>query len=131
MKEEMRHQLMNEYRKRKVEQNEEVFCQWLKEVARRKVEKQIAKKPKPKEIVSPNIITLPSKITGKSRERPKTANEFVPKTAVKKRRRPHTTHSCVYIEVPQSVLKRGFTLGDLIVTNSKLFTKNLHLLTIG
>lgn len=131
MKEEMRHKLINEYRQRKIEQNEEVFCQWLKEVSRRKAARETAKKLKPKEAVCPNIITLPSRNIGKSRERPRTANEFVPKTNVKKRRRPHTTHSCVYIEVPQILLERGFDLGNLVVTNSKLFTKNLHLLAIS
>lgn len=131
MKEEMRHQLMSEYKKRKIEQNEEVFCQWLKEVAKRKNDKQNSKQIKSKETVTPNIITLPSKITGKSRERPRTANEFVPKTSVKKRRRPHTTQSCVYIEVPQCVLEKGLTLGNLVVTNSKLFTKNLHFMAVS
>lgn len=131
MKEEMRHQLMNEYKKRKIEQNEEVFCQWLKEVAKRKAERQNIRKLKSKETVSPNIITLPTKLLGKARERPKTANELLPKTNVKRRIRPHTTHSCVFIEVPHSILGRGLTLGDLVVTNSKLFTKNLHFLTVS
>lgn len=132
IKEEMRHELMNEFKKRKMEQNEEVFSHWLKEVAKRRNEKQnTAKQIKPKETVTPNIITLPSKITGKTRERPRTANEFIPKTTVKKRKRPQTTQSCVYIEVPQSVLAKGLSLGNLVVTNSTLFSKNLHFLALS
>lgn len=131
MKEEMRQTLMSEYKKRKIEQNEEVFCQWLKEVGRRKAERQTTRRPKLKEIVNSNIITLPTSITGKNRERPQTANDFVPKTNVKKRRRPNTTHSCVHIEVPQSVLEQGFSFGDLVVTNSKLFTRNIHFVTVS
>lgn len=131
MKEEMRHQLIGEYKQRKIEQNEAVFCQWLKEVARRKAERQNSRKTKIKETVSPTVITLPSKMTEKAKGRPTTANEFVPKTNVKKRRRPHTTHSCVYIEVPRSILERGFSVGDLMVSNSKLFSKNMHILAVN
>lgn len=131
MREEMRQRLITEYRTRRIQQNEEVFCQWLKEVARRKAEKQNTKKPKYKESVVPNVIILPNKTAGRVRERPKTANEFIPRTTVKKPRRPHTTQSCVYIEIPPSVLHRGLNIGDLIIRNSKLFNRNNLLLTVS
>nr|XP_023015745.1 uncharacterized protein LOC111505204 isoform X1 [Leptinotarsa decemlineata] len=131
LKEQTRRKLIEEYRDRKIQQNEEVFSQWLKEISRRRTEKHSAQKLKIKQSITPNVISLPNKQQGKVRARPKTANEFVPKTQVKKPRRPHTTSSCVFIEVPQRLLERGINIGDLIITNSKFFTKKLHLLAVS
>ncbi|KAG5875530.1 hypothetical protein JTB14_021581 [Gonioctena quinquepunctata] len=131
LKEQTRKRLIEDYRNRKIQQNEEVFSQWLKEISKRRMEKQSTQKQKPKQCFSPNVICLPNRSTGKAKERPKTASEFVPKTPIKKPRRPHTTSSCVFIEVPQTLLQRGINIGDLIITNSKLFTKKLHILAVS
>lgn len=144
-KELARQKLIEQYRHLKVQQNETVFCQWLKEVSRRNKEQtelknqfKIKHKTSPFEILpkslSPMAINNNKHVikTGRTKERPKTAgyNEFVPKTNVKKKR-PHTTQSCVYIEVPQNLLKRGIYIGDLLVTNSMEIGKKLHILTVS
>ncbi|CAG9773097.1 unnamed protein product [Ceutorhynchus assimilis] len=114
-KELSRQKLIEDYRALRVQQNEEVFCQWLKKVSKRgKDEQQI-------NFLSPNV--------DKAKERPKTAG-FTPKTTIKKKKRPHTSQSCVYIEVSPSVLKKGINIGDLLITNSKALTKKLHILTV-
>ncbi|CAH1155010.1 unnamed protein product [Phaedon cochleariae] len=128
LKEQTRQRLIEEYRKRKMKQNEEVFSQWLKEVSKRRTEKEKVKKPMTKQCYSPSVISLP--IGNKAKERPKTAG-FIPKTQIKKPRRPHTSSSCVFIKVPQSILERGINIGDLIITNSKLLTRRLHILALS
>ncbi|XP_072395645.1 uncharacterized protein [Diabrotica undecimpunctata] len=138
IKEDTRKRLLEEYAQRKMQQNEAVFCQWLKEIAKRKQETQKIHKSKStenqttvKQSYSPTVISLPNKNTGRMKERPKTANEFVPKTQIKKPRRPHTSSTCVYIEVPPDLLRRGINIGDLLVTNSKLLSKKLHILAVS
>lgn len=109
-KEMARQKLIEEYRALKMRQNEAVFCQWLKEVSKRK-EKRFE--------------------GGSKTDRPKTAG-FVPKTAMKKRvNRPTTSQSCVYIELSPNVLNKGVHVGDLLITNSKELSKKLHILTVS
>ncbi|XP_056631376.1 uncharacterized protein LOC130441634 [Diorhabda sublineata] len=141
LKEQTRQKILEEYTKRKMQQNEEVFCQWLKQIAKRRNETQKMDKNKVrhknnlkrvKQLYSPSVISMPNKNTGRMKERPKTANEFVPKTQIKKPRRPYSTSStCVYIEVPENILKKGINIGDLLVTNSKLLSKKLHILAVS
>ncbi|XP_044258914.1 uncharacterized protein LOC123007594 [Tribolium madens] len=132
LKEQKRQQLMHEYKNRKNQQNEEVFCQWLKDVARRKAQKQkINTGNGAKQCFSPNVISFPTKVCEKTNERPKTANEFVPRQNIKRARRPHTSPACVFIEVPQKLLERGIHIGDLLVTNSNFAAKKMHILTVS
>ncbi|KYB29259.1 uncharacterized protein LOC103315117 [Tribolium castaneum] len=132
LKEQKRQQLMREYKNRKNQQNEEVFCQWLKDVARRKAQKQkINTGNGAKQCFSPNVISFPTKVCEKINERPKTANEFVPRQNIKRARRPHTSPACVFIEVPQKLLERGIHIGDLLVTNSNFAAKKMHILSVS
>lgn len=116
MRDHMRQQLLEEYKRRKMQQNEEVFCQWLKEVAKRKAEKTTNKR-------ALTACKTEKKIT----ERPKTADAFIPRTKTRKKRRPQTTNARVYVEVPRSCLEKHLRLGDLTITNSKLFSRNVHI----
>ncbi|KAF7281711.1 hypothetical protein GWI33_004427 [Rhynchophorus ferrugineus] len=146
-KEMARQKLIEEYRIMKVQQNESVFCQWLKEVSRRNRQKReinrenklrlksVGFQPQtPLKCLSPNVVNINQSLMRQERDRvrPKTAgfNEFVPKGHIKKKR-PSTTQSCVYIELPKSVLKKGIYIGDLLITNSKKISKKLHILTIA
>lgn len=132
LKEQKRQQLMREYKNRKNQQNEQVFCQWLKDVAKRKAQKQrIDIGNGVKQCFSPNVISFPTKVCEKTNERPKTANEFVPRQNIKRARRPHTSPACVFIEVPQKLLERGIHIGDLLVTNSNFASKKMHILTVS
>lgn len=131
LKEQKRQQLLQEYKNRKNQQNEEVFCQWLKEVARRKAQKESATNNRTKQCFSPNVISFPTKAVEKVNERPKTANEFVPRQNIKRAKRPHTSSACVFIEVPRKLLERGIHIGDLLVTNSSLAAKKMHILTVS
>ncbi|XP_076260117.1 uncharacterized protein LOC143196336 [Rhynchophorus ferrugineus] len=145
-KEMARQKLIEEYRIMKVQQNESVFCQWLKEVSRRNRQKReinrenklrlksVGFQPQtPQKCLSPNVVNINQSLMRQERDRvrPKTAgfNEFVPKGHIKKKR-PSTTQSCVYIELPKSVLKKGIYIGDLLITNSKKISKKLHILTV-
>ncbi|XP_050303637.1 uncharacterized protein LOC126741295 [Anthonomus grandis grandis] len=134
-KEITRQKLIEEYRALKVQRNEEVFCHWLKEVTRRSKEPNLRNqlnRSKGYKSVSPGSYGTisPNIIQEKLKERPKTAG-FVPKTNIKKKKRPYTTQSCVYIEVPPNVLKKGIHIGDLLITNSKQLSKKLHILTVS
>ncbi|RZC33839.1 hypothetical protein BDFB_006563 [Asbolus verrucosus] len=133
LKEQKRQELMREYKNRKNQQNEAVFCQWLKDVARRKVQKQKIDKcgNDRKQYFSPNVISFPTKVCEKATERPKTANEFVPRQNIKRTRRPHTSPACVFIEVPHKMLERGIHIGDLLVSNSNHAAKKMHILTVS
>ncbi|KAJ3654585.1 hypothetical protein Zmor_013763 [Zophobas morio] len=130
MKEQKRQQLLKEYKNRKNQQNEEVFCQWLKDVARRKAQKQkINTNNSAKQCFSPNVISFP--VCEKMGERPRTASEFVPRQNIKRTRRPHTSSACVFIEVPQKLLERGINIGDLLVNNSSFAAKKMHIVTVS
>lgn len=121
-------QLMEEYKTRKMQQNEEVFCQWLKEVAKRKSEKKATNK----RAVSAKQSNT-NKTEKKIKERPKTANAFIPRTKTRKKRNTNkqNTNARVYIEVPSSCLEKHLRIGDLTITNSKLFSRNVHIITIS
>lgn len=129
LKEQKRKDLIREYKNRRNQQNEQVFCQWLKEVAQRKALKQAASNNS-KECYSPNVISFPTKSTEKV-ERPRTANEFVPKQNIKKTKRPRTSPACVFIEVPRKMLEKGIHIGDLLVANNNFATKKMHILTVA
>ncbi|KAF5300406.1 hypothetical protein FQA39_LY02205 [Lamprigera yunnana] len=125
MKEQERQKIIEERKRRKEEQNEEVFCEWLKDVSTRK-----SRRIKPMKS-APSLNSATILFSNKEQEvskRPKTAS-FI-KTSVKKRR-PST--SCVFIEIPRSVLRKGISIGDLLVTTSdnRATTKKLHVLTVS
>ncbi|XP_018575491.1 uncharacterized protein LOC108914217 [Anoplophora glabripennis] len=127
MRDRLHQQLMEEYKRRKIQQNEEVFCQWLKEVSKRKSEKKSTNKRAASAKLNSGVSKPEKKIT----ERPKTANAFVPRTKPRKKRRPQSTNARVYIEVPRSCLEKHLRIGDLTITNSKLFSRNVHIITIS
>lgn len=129
LKEQKRKELIREYKNRRNQQNEQVFCQWLKEVAQRKALKQ-ASGNSSKQCFSPNIISFPTKSTEKV-ERPRTANEFVPRQNIKKTKRPRTSPACVFIEVPRKMLEKGIHIGDLLVANNNFAAKKMHILTVA
>ncbi|ERL84824.1 hypothetical protein D910_02248 [Dendroctonus ponderosae] len=130
-----RQKLIEEYRALKLQQNEKVFCQWLREVSSRNKEQNMRNQNAKhgSQGVSPSYLsssTLVVSKMGKPKQRPKTA-EYVPKTHIKKAIRPHTTQSCVYIEVSPKLLNQGIHIGDLLITNSKKLSKKLHILTVS
>lgn len=141
-KEMARQKLIEDYRILKVQQNEEVFCQWLREVTRRNKEQSLRNQlsrygnksvssnysSDAQNYSSPKVVNINK--TGKVKERPKTAG-FVPKTNIKKKKRPHTTQSCVYIELSPNILKKGIHIGDLLITNSKELSKKLQILSVS
>lgn len=138
LREKKREQLLGEYRQRKMQQNEQVFSQWLKDVAKRntthqkhKVDNINANNTKTR--FSPKVINFPIKVHHeKVTERPKTVNSFVPRHSVKKAPiiRPHTSHASVFIEVPQKLLGRGISIGDLLINDSNFSTRKLHIVTV-
>lgn len=131
LKEENHRRILEEYRKRKTQQNEEVFCQWLKEISKRRQEREKEKQGKYRNLpYSLSITSLSNKTVRRIKERPKTANEIVSKNQIKKARRPHTS-TCVFIEVPQNLLQKGINIKDLLVTNSKTMSNKLHILTLS
>lgn len=109
-KEMARQKLIEEYRALKTRQNEAVFCQWLREVSKRKEKRGFE--------------------AGSKTERPKTAG-FVPKMLRKQKVKRPTTGSCVYIEFSPNMLNKGVHVGDLLITNSKELSKKLHILTVS
>lgn len=130
-RERLREQLLNEYKKRRIEQNEAVFSQWLKDVARRKTNERQKLKTINRHCFTPNVIC---KKVGE--ERPKTANEICTSSGqrgVKSggRKRPNSMHTSVYIEVPERVLRLGLQVGDLLVTDNNLLVKKLHILSFS
>lgn len=132
MKEEKRQQLLLEFRERKRQQNEEVFCQWLKNVSRRKTKQKV---PMVKETLSPKIVNLPpgNKLQQQQQQpkaRPVTA-PLPPKSQffVRQKRRPQTSPAYVYIQVPHNVLKRGINVGNVYVSLSSGNKKNIDIVT--
>lgn len=133
MKAERRKKLMEEFKERKKQQNEEVFCQWLREVAKRKRQKENENLRilKTKENFSPTVINFPSR-PEKVKERPKTAGDFIPSHGIKRTKRPHTSSACVYIQVPSNMLKRGLNIGNILVTSKNVDSdKSMHVLTVS
>lgn len=134
-KAEKRQQLMDQYKERKKQQNEEVFCQWLREVSKRKKQKvnETRKVCRTKEPLSPSVMNLTTRSVGTScKERPKTAGEFIPSHGIKHTKRPHTSPAKVYIEVPRNLLQHGINVGSLLITTSKnIESKQLHILTVS
>ncbi|XP_060527268.1 uncharacterized protein LOC132702564 [Cylas formicarius] len=131
-KEIARQRLLEEYRRLKIEQNEQVFCQWLKDISRRKGHSRNASRAS--HTTQETTRSFDKDNTSKRlKERPKTAgvNEFIPKTRIKMKKRPLTTESCIYIQVPRDVLAKGIQIGDLLVTNAKAINKKLHILTVS
>ncbi|KAK4881256.1 hypothetical protein RN001_004575 [Aquatica leii] len=100
LKEQERQRVIEERKQRKEQQNEKVFCEWLKEVSSRKVNQKKSVKTLP--LLNRATLMFSGKETEKYK-RPTTADQPIMKSIVK-RRRPHTSTSCVFIEVPQNVL---------------------------
>lgn len=133
MKEERRKKLMEEFKERKKQQNEEVFCQWLREVAKRKRQKENenARILKTKENFSPTVINFPSR-QEKTKERPKTSGDLIPSHGIKRTKRPRTSSACVYIQVPDNVLKRGLNIGNILVSSKNVDSNtSMHVLTVS
>ncbi|KAJ8917143.1 hypothetical protein NQ315_012635 [Exocentrus adspersus] len=135
MRERMRQQLIEEYKRRKMQQNEEVFRQWLKEVSRRKSEKKNNSSSGKKRVASAKESTGYNKTTQKIAERPKTANAFIPRTKTRKKKRTQSSGSKqearVYIEVPRNCLEKSLRVGGLVIRNSKLFSRNVHIIALS
>lgn len=127
MKEEKRQQVLREFRERKRQQNEQVFCQWLRNVSKRKTVGG-----KQKETLSPKIINLPfgNKPQQQKISRPVTA-PLPPKSQffVRQKRRPQTSPAYVYIEVPQNILRRGISVGNVYVSLSGSRDKEIDIIT--
>lgn len=130
LREQERQRIAEESKRRKIEQNEQIFCDWLKSVSSRKNLNKKQEKIKP--ILSPNVITFTNKLPEASlMQRPKTAEGNVVKHNIKKKR-PVTTSTCIFIEVPHNVLRNGISIGDLLVTkSSNMSSKRLHLLAVS
>ncbi|KAF2892570.1 hypothetical protein ILUMI_13602 [Ignelater luminosus] len=122
LREQERQRILEENKRRKIQQNEQIFCEWLKSVSIRK--NQQKKNDRTRQPLSSTVnITFPTKPPEAVKQRPKTANEILPKHTIKKKR-PHTSSTCIFIEVPPSVLQKGIHIGDLLVTkSSKMATK--------
>ncbi|GJQ82918.1 hypothetical protein Trydic_g5921 [Trypoxylus dichotomus] len=131
MREEKRKRLMEEYKSRKIQQNEEIFSQWLRNIQKRK-EEQVNRNKNGKKAISPKILEIPNKQFEKM-ERPKTSYPLITNHGVRKLRRPNTSTACVFIQVPQNVLRKGLHVGDIIVTSSKNVPSpnGLHILSIS
>lgn len=135
MKEERRKRLMEDFKERKRQQNEQVFCQWLKDVASRN-KRQTPDVINNKESYTPSVVNLPIRQEAFVKDRPRTAGDFVPTHSVIKRnsKRPQTSSACVYIQVPHRLLKEGINVGNLLVTTSKSINnskKNLHIMAVS
>lgn len=130
MKEEKRQQVLREFRERRRQQNEEVFCQWLRNVSNRR--KTVTTAKGTKETLLPNIINLPpgNNRVQQQKARPVTA-PLPPKSQffVRQKRRPQTSPAYVYIQVPQDVLKRGINVGNVYVSLSKDKNKKVNIVT--
>lgn len=128
LREQERQRIIEENKRRRIEQNEQIFCEWLKAVSTRKNQQKT--NDRIRQPLSSTVITFPSKSQDAVKQRPKTANEILPKHTIKKKR-PHTSSACIFIEVPPSVLQKGIHIGDLLVTkSSKMATKKLHVLAV-
>lgn len=130
LREEKREQILKEYQRRKNQQNEEIFCQWLKNISRRKRENETKEKIT-KKCLTPTVFSFPNRIDDKIKERPKTAHFLQTRNVIKKPKRPNTTNSCVFIEVPQNLLRRGISLGDIFIRNKQIKPKKLHFLSMS
>ncbi|KAF5302413.1 hypothetical protein FQR65_LT08501 [Abscondita terminalis] len=128
LKERERNRVIEERKRQKEQQNEEVFCAWLKDVSSRKIHQKKMNR-QPSSLTSTTLI-FPSK-PFEGEKRPRTTSYRFNKSNIKKQR-PHTSSSCVFIELPQSVLRNGINIGDLLVTKgSQAVTKKLHVLTVS
>lgn len=128
LKEEKRQQVLREFRERKRQQNEEVFCQWLRNVSKRKTS---GKQKVVKETLSPKIINLPTGNKPQQQKvRPVTA-PLPPKSQffVRQKRRPQTSPAYVYIQVPHNILRRGISVGNVYVSLSRGRNKNIDIVT--
>lgn len=128
LREQKRQEVLREYKERKVQQNEEIFCQWLKNISKRKRDVETREK-KTKKCLTPTVFSFPNKTDDKIKQRPKTAH-FQPSHAVKKLKRPHTSTSCVFIEVPRNLLRNGISVGDIFIQNPPIKTNKLHFLSV-
>lgn len=124
MKQQKRQELLQEFKDRKRQQNEEVFCQWLQDVNKRK---NINTRMQKKETLSPKIINLPpgNKPEQQEKKRPQTA-PLPPKSQffIRQKRRPQTSPAYVYIQVPNNILKQGLSIGNVYVSLAS--NKNKH-----
>lgn len=131
MKEEKRQQVLREFRERRRQQNEEVFCQWLRNVSNRR--KTVTTAKTTKETLLPKIINLPpgnNRVQHQPKARPVTA-PLPPKSQffVRQKRRPQTSPAYVYIQVPQEVLKRGISVGSVHVSLSNGKNRKVNIVT--
>lgn len=127
MKEEKRQQVLREFRERKRQQNEQVFCQWLRNISKRKTS---GKQKVAKETLSPKIINLPAgnKPQQQQKVRPVTA-PLPPKSQffLRQKRRPQTSPAYVYIQVPHNLLRHGISVGNVYVSLSGGRNKNIDI----
>lgn len=131
LREEKRQEILKEYQQRKIQQNEEIFCQWLKNISRRKRDVE-TKEKKTKKCLTPTVFTFPSNTTNDQiKDRPKTAHFLTKGTNVKKVKRPNTSTSCVFIEVPQNLLRKGISVGDIFIRNAQIKPNKLHFFSMS
>ncbi|KAB0800220.1 hypothetical protein PPYR_05960 [Photinus pyralis] len=125
LKEQERQRVIEERKRRKVQQNEEIFCEWLRSVSSRKNYHKNVKRKAP---LNTTKITFPAKLD----DRPNTAfnSQKDVKQAMQKKR-PYTSSTCIFIEVPQGILENGISIGDLLVKGKRKDNKQLHLLTFS
>ncbi|XP_022904445.2 coiled-coil domain-containing protein 181 [Onthophagus taurus] len=116
IREEKRRNLIEEYKKRKMQQNEEIFYQWLKTIEKRKV---LEERNRQKSKYSAKIVNFTKNLI---EERPKTANYLV--GSVKRtNKRPET--ACVYVQISSDLLKqKGIQVGNLIFKEIHKNNKN-------
>lgn len=131
VREQKRLEVLEEYQRRKVQQNEQIFCQWLKNLARRKTGLLPERdETRTKKCLTPTVFSFPNKTDDKIKERPKTAH-CLPARNAKKAKRPNTSNSCVFIEVPQNLLRKGISVGDIFVRSAQIKPKKLHFLSVS
>lgn len=129
MRERKRSEILEEFKQRKMEQNEEIFCQWLKNISKRKKENENSAKNS-KKCSSLTVADRPNCDYGTIKQRSKTAHTF-PLHNVKKIKRPRTSPGLVYIEVPHTLLEKGVKVGDIFVREDRLNdAKKLNIMTL-
>ncbi|KAK9876808.1 hypothetical protein WA026_015046 [Henosepilachna vigintioctopunctata] len=134
-KEDKRQELIDDYKRKKDEINEEIFCKWLKDIAERKYQVGFKEykmnlnkfKNSPMDIrpASSKMLRRP---TGSS----KTTSEsgYSSKHSIEKYKRPKSNTQTVFVEVPKDVLRRGINL-DTILNNFKYQPKKLYISTLS
>ncbi|XP_018318433.1 uncharacterized protein LOC108732241 [Agrilus planipennis] len=117
--------IIEENRRRRIEENEKIFTRWLQDVTKRKKSQHQDKTTKQQRKAYSERFDRNST----NKVRPTTANN---KTSVQyqKKKRPQTCPASICIEIPQRILKKGVIIGDVKISTRTKKSNEYHVMEI-